>query len=334
LSETLPQFDLQVIPVLAFGFVALTLNHLAVAVALAITRGERLWNLGRFMLTQDVGRTIVNDLMVLPIALLVAFLYFELGVLGLFVALLPLIFIRYSYLSNFRLEAANRDLMQALVKAIETRDPYTSGHSVRVMGLARDIGLAAGLNMRRAAELETAALLHDIGKIEVVYEGIMQKPGALTPDERAVMESHVERGVEILRSLTSLNARIVEGVRHHHELYDGSGYPDRLAGDRIPIFGRIIKLADAIDAMLSDRPYRSALTLEEVNRELERFAGLHFDPGLVEGLIGSAALQDYARLMEIECSLASSVAAESPDEVAPSPEAPRRARGVETPALR
>lgn len=295
-------FDLQVVPVLAFGFVALLLNHLAVAVAIAMDRGERILDFGRFLLHQ-VGGTILNDAMVMPIALLVAYLYFELGVLGLFVALLPLIFIRYSYLSKFKLEAANRDLLQALVKAIETRDPYTSGHSVRVKDLARDIGLAIGTTMRSAEELETAALLHDIGKIEVVYEEILQKPGALSDEERAIIQSHVDRGVEILTSLSSFNGRIIEGVRHHHELWDGSGYPDRLKGEQIPLFGRIIKLSDAIDAMLSDRPYRSALSVEEVTRELRRFAGLHFDPELVRVVLDTEILADYAEMMRVTRSL-------------------------------
>lgn len=295
-------FDPQVAPVLAFGVVALTLNHVAVAIAIALSRKEKIWDFGRLLGTQ-LGGTVVNDLMVLPIAILVAFLYFELQVLGLFVSLLPLIFIRYSYLSKFRLEEANRDLLQALVKAIETRDPYTSGHSIRVKSLARKIGLLAGLSMRQAGELETAALLHDIGKIEVVYEEILQKPGSLTPQERAVIESHVDRGVEILTSLTSFSDRIIDAVRHHHELYDGSGYPDGLKADKIPIYARIIKLTDAIDAMLSDRPYRTALTLDEVRRELRRFAGIHFDPVLIERVAERGLLEEYAEEMQLDRSL-------------------------------
>lgn len=303
-SSGVATFELQIVPVLAFGFVALFFNHVAVAIAIALDRGERIWDFGRFLLDQ-VGGTIVNDAMVMPIALLVAFLYFELGALGLFVALLPLIFIRYSYLAKFRLEAANRDLLQALVKAIETRDPYTSGHSIRVKTLARDIGLASGISMRGAAELETAALLHDIGKIEVVYEEILRKPGALSDEERAIIQSHVDRGVEILTSLSSFDARIIAGVKHHHELFDGTGYPDRLAGDEIPLYARIIKLSDAIDAMLSDRPYRSALTMNEVDRELRRFSGLHFDPGLVDIVLETSVLSNYVEFMKMTRSLMS-----------------------------
>ena len=224
------EFELQVVAVLAFGFVAHFTNHVTVAIAIALDRGERLWDFGRSLLNQLVG-TILNDVMVMPIGLLVAFLYFELGAMGLFVALLPLIFIRYSYLSKFKLEGASRDLLQALVKAIETRDPYTCGHSLRVSSLARDIGVANGLSMRNVGELETAALLHDIGKIEVIYEKILQKPGALSTEERAIIQSHVDRGVEILTSLSSFNGSVPGwGVRHHHELYDGkrlSRWPSR-----------------------------------------------------------------------------------------------------------
>jgi putative nucleotidyltransferase with HDIG domain len=300
----LESFDPQILPVLALGTTSLFLNHLAVAGAIALSQREKLrrvvWNV-----MNRIGGTVANDLMILPISIFVAFLYFELGVIGLFVALLPLIFIRYSYLAKFRLQAANRDLLQVLVKAIETRDPYTSGHSIRVQSIAKCIGEEIGLTSARLEELETAALLHDIGKIEVVYEKILQKPGDLSEQERKIIESHVDRGVEILTSLSSFNSRIIGAVRHHHELYDGSGYPDGLAADKIPLFGRIIKISDAIDAMLSTRPYRGALPIHKVRSELLDFSGRHFDPKLVQAIVGSQILEEHASTIHLQVTLAS-----------------------------
>jgi len=295
-------FQPQIVPVLAFGVTTLLLNHLAVAGAIALSQREPIRRV-IWMVTNRIGGTVLSDVMILPIAILVAFLYFELGVTGLFVALLPLIFIRYSYLAKFRLQAANRDLLQVLVKAIETRDPYTSGHSIRVQALARGVAEVIGMGSRQMEQLETAALLHDIGKIEVVYEKILQKPGDLSEDERRMIESHVHRGVEILTSLSSFDSRIVAAVRHHHELYDGSGYPDGLAGEKIPLFARIIKMSDAIDAMLSTRPYRDALPIEKVKSELRDFAGRHFDPRLVEAVINSSMLEEHSSSIKLEASL-------------------------------
>lgn len=291
-------FDPQVIPALAFGFVALLFNHLAVIVAVALTQRAPV----RKILWQAAGRiggTVLYDVCVLPIAILVAFLYFALGWVGLFVSLFPLLVIRWTYLHKHRLETANRDLLNALVKAIETRDPYTSGHAVRVQDLAVRIGTELGLGAPKLDDLSAAALLHDVGKIEVAYEQILQKPSGLTLKERKIIESHVIRGVEILTSMSSLSQRVIEGVRHHHELYDGSGYPDGLSATEIPIFGRIIKISDAIDAMLSDRPYRKALPLSTVREELRLFSGRHFDPKLVELVWTSDILESHASQMRM-----------------------------------
>ena len=291
-------FDAQIIPVLGFGVALLLLNHLAVAVAIALSEGAPWLRVTRSLLNRIAG-TVLNDLMVLPVAILVAFLYFELWVGGLFVAVLPLLFIRYSYLAKFSLEAANRDLLRVLVKAIETRDAYTSGHSIRVQSIAKRIGEELDLGVRQCDELETAALLHDIGKIEVVYESILQKPGALSADERAVIQSHVDRGVEILTSLSSFNSRVIVGIRSHHELYDGSGYPEGLVGEAIaiPLYARIIKISDAIDAMLSTRPYRDALPLQKVRYELRNNSGKQFDPELVVLILTTSILADHAATM-------------------------------------
>ena len=286
----------QLWPFVTFGLLFLAINHAAVALAIAFSQGlafRRVWEL---VLRNSGGS--VNDILISPIALAVAFLYVQFGVGGILVVLLPMLFIRYSYLTTAKLRDANEDLLTALVKAIETRDPYTSGHSQRVSMLARQIADELGLSQRVAEQVQTAALLHDIGKIEAIYTDILAKPDSLTPEERSIIESHVTRGEQLLRDLSSMPEAVVLAVRHHHEREDGLGYPDGLRGTEIPIGAKIIVACDAIDAMLSDRPYRSALPLPLVREQLEEHAGRQFDIRIVEVLGESRILEDYATMMQ------------------------------------
>ncbi len=291
-------FDPQLVPVLVFGLVLFSVNHVSVAVAISLAHRQRVLR----VISRTIGKSgvaLIYDMLVLPVSIVVAFLYFELMEVGLLVSMLPLSVIRYSYLSRYRLELANRDLLRALVKAIEIRDPYTSGHSLRVQKMAEAIGVRIGLSERHLSELSAAALVHDIGKIEVIYEEIITKPGPLSPDEMKVIQSHVTRGVEILLSLSSVSPRIISGVRHHHEKFDGSGYPDGLKGLQIPLEGRIIKICDAVDAMLSDRPYRKALPVNVVEEELRRCSGGEFDPELVELVVSESIVAQHEHTMKL-----------------------------------
>lgn len=279
-------------PFLGFAVVFFAVNHAAVSLAISISGEAPFTETWRSLLGKS-GAGIAYDLLISPIAVLLAFLYIELQWPGLLLAFLPLLFIRHAYLINYRLAAANQDLLRALVKAIETRDPYTSGHSQRVAGLARRIAESLRLPPRKITDIETAALLHDIGKIEAVYTEILRKPDNLTAEERDIIESHVAKGVELLTSLSSFSGEVIAAVRHHHEREDGKGYPDRLRGQEIPLGAKIIKVCDAIDAMLSDRPYRSALSLHQVKEQLVTYAGIQFDAGIVQAVVESSVLEDH-----------------------------------------
>ncbi|MCJ7824265.1 MAG: HD-GYP domain-containing protein [Anaerolineales bacterium] len=275
-----------------FGLVFVILNNSAVAVAVALSEGTKI----RKVWLRIVGRTGTNlfyDILVSPIAIAVALLYQELQFVGLFLIVLPLLFIRYAYSAIVELQQANRDLLSALVKAIETRDPYTSGHSLRVASLAVRIADAMGFSPKKQKEVEIAAKLHDIGKIESTYTEILSKPSGLTPEEREVIESHVLKGVEVLEQLSSFSKEVIASVRGHHERVDGKGYPDGLRGDRIPLAARIIKVCDAIDAMLSDRSYRRALTLEQVREQLVIYSGTQFDLEVVKASIEGDVLEAH-----------------------------------------
>ena len=290
-----PGFAGQLLPFMVFGLTFLVVNHAAVSLAITLNQGLPF----RRVLEQAANNSgaRLNDILISPIALAVAFLYVSFGIAGILVVLLPMLFIRYSYLTTNKLRESNSDLLTALVKAIEIRDPYTSGHSLRVSLLARQIAEELGLNQLTVERVKDAALLHDIGKIEAVYTEILRKPDSLTPEERAIIESHVTRGEQLLRDLSSVPDEVILAVRHHHEREDGKGYPDGLLGDEIPIAAKIIVVCDSVDAMLSDRPYRKALPLTMVLEELQLHSGQQFDYRVVRSLLRSDVLADYAEMM-------------------------------------
>ena len=291
-----PNLAGQIWPFISFGLLFLGLNHAAVSLAITLSQGQPFRRVWRRALANTAG---LNDILISPVALAIAFLYVSFGIAGIVVILLPMLFIRYSYLTTSQLRESNADLLKALVKAIEVRDPYTSGHSVRVSGLARRIAEALGLKESAVANVTNAALLHDIGKIEEVYTDILRKPDSLSPRERAIIESHVTRGEQLLRDLSSVPDEVVRIVRHHHEREDGRGYPDRLLGDEIPLGSKIIVVCDAVDAMLSDRPYRDALPLPVVIEQLHEHAGRQFDHRVVRALTESSILEDFAEEMRL-----------------------------------
>jgi putative nucleotidyltransferase with HDIG domain len=181
--------------------------------------------------------------------------------------------------ANSRLERANLSFASALVATLDARDQWTAGHSAAVGTYARDIAARMGLSEREQQLVELCGLVHDIGKIGLP-SGLLQKPGPLTPDERREMEQHSVIAEQILRNVEDYS-EIAEIVRHHHERWDGDGYPDGVAGDKIPLLSRIIAVADAYDAMTSDRPYRGAMTTSAARSELAQGANRQFDTAVV-----------------------------------------------------
>ena len=177
-------------------------------------------------------------------------------------------------------DRATLDHVYALSATVDARDPFTYGHSERVATIAEMIGRAAGLPPEELTDLEFGALLHDIGKVGVP-DSILTKPDKLTEKEWRVMRKHPGEGAKIIGHVKEL-ASVVPMVRHHHEWYDGSGYPDGLKGEEIPICARIISIADAYDTMTTLRPYRVPMSQRAALEELRRCSGTQFDPELVE----------------------------------------------------
>lgn len=178
-----------------------------------------------------------------------------------------------------RLQSSILQSLLGLANALEAKDEYTRGHSDRVAALARRLALAAGRGAREAVTISHAGLLHDLGKI-AVPERILRKPGPLTDEEWTLMRRHPLTGAQIVAPLEFFGDGALI-VRHHHERQDGSGYPDGLAGEAIPVGARIVAIADVYDALTSDRPYRRACTLEEVHERMRAEADVTLDGRLL-----------------------------------------------------
>ena len=188
-----------------------------------------------------------------------------------------------NYRLNLNIEQTYLETIMALALAVEAKDPYSAGHSKRVGFYARQIGEMLGLDEEMLRTLHDAGILHDIGKIGVKDE-VLLKPGPLTADEQKMMEQHPLIGEAIVKPLRSLS-KVVSLVRHHHERFDGSGYPSGLKGEQIPLGARILAVADSYDSMISDRPYRKRLSLEETKAEFKRWSGIQYDPVIVDAFL-------------------------------------------------
>jgi putative nucleotidyltransferase with HDIG domain len=174
------------------------------------------------------------------------------------------------------LDAAYLQFVETMAQALDARDPYTAGHSLRVAAYSHALALSMGLSELDAEEIRVAAQLHDIGKIGIP-DAVLQKPGVLTPEEYGLIKLHPQIGRKILEKVGRFEG-LLAVVELHHENYDGTGYPYGLAGHNVPISARIVHVADSFDAMTTTRSYRSALGLRSATHEIERNAGRMFDP--------------------------------------------------------
>lgn len=237
---------------------------------------------------------ILNFIAISGLSVMIVFAYAYTGIEVVILLFGPLLLARYSFKLYLNMKNNFMETIQALSAAIEQKDPYTQGHSQRVCDLAEKLGQELKLRTYELEQLRYAAILHDIGKIGIP-ESILNKPGSLTREEFDQIKNHPLMGVNILQKIDFLK-EVTLIMQNHHEYYDGSGYPEGKAGDRIPFLSRIITLADAYDAMTSDRPYRAALSPEHAIEEIQDKSGSQFDPQVVraflklykEGKVGNA----------------------------------------------
>jgi putative nucleotidyltransferase with HDIG domain len=287
-SLTVEDFHLAPVPIVAAIAVYFVVNNAAVTTAVAVSDEVAFHHAWQ----RIAWPSLFYDIFSSALGPLLALLYVHFQIVGIVILVLPLFFVRHIYQVNLQLEQVNRELLVLMVKAIEARDPYTSGHSLRVSRIAAQLARERGLPSKSVDQITTAALLHDVGKIHEDFAPLLRKEARLDATERALMQTHPSRSAELVSTITAFQGAIEHAVRHHHENYDGSGYPLGLAGDAIPIGARVIMLADTMDAMTTDRPYRKALSYERVVEELERYAGRQFDPALVSAAVRSPAIRE------------------------------------------
>lgn len=291
LSSDTVQRDLGLFVV--FACVYFLVNTAAVNTAIVLSSGRafrEVWNLNtRGVLVYDLSASFVG---VFVSWLYVRFdLWIGFGSLGLIGVIVPIIAVRHVYGLYHQLEESGQELLRVMVKAIEARDPYTSGHSLRVSEMSRAMAVELGLPAREIEQVETAALLHDVGKIHEEFAPLLRKEGRLTDEETALMQTHSVKSAELVGIISKFHGFIQEAVRHHHERWDGQGYPDGVSGKAIPLGARIILIADTIDAMTTDRPYRKRLPLDVVVAELQKCRGTQFDPELIDVVVASVAVR-------------------------------------------
>jgi putative nucleotidyltransferase with HDIG domain len=262
------------------GVAYLLINEVQSGAAVALREGRRFAS----VLRSDLGSYGMALLGLVPLAWLMAVAYDLVGPLVAVVFALPLYTTRAAYQSVVELRHMFTQTIRALASAIDARDPSTKRHSEHVSGIAVEIGQEMGVSEADLEILEWGGLFHDIGKIGI-SDAVLLKPGRLDREERIEMNRHPVKGAEILANADRLRT-VVPLVRFHHEWYNGSGYPDRLIGEEIPLLARILAVADAFEAMTAVRPYQPRpKSLEQAIEELRKCAGTQFDPRVVDAFV-------------------------------------------------
>lgn len=288
----LPELPGDLVPLLAMGLTYFIVNTVSVSAVISITENRPLWRIWRVNFLWTAFHMLASVL----VGLAVAVMHQSLGLWGVFLFVTPLLFASYA----FKLYTdARQDLIKfvrVLTGVIDEVDPYTHKHSESVANIAERIARALQLPKRDVETIKLAGLLHDLGKIKMEHRELLLKPTKLTPQEKLSMCEHAVAGARMAAQVPSLK-EASEIVMAHHERMDGSGYPDGLPGDRIPLGARIIMVADAFDAMTTDRVYRKALPRHRALDELKRFSGTQFDPLIVDclvSLVNRGGLEDDA----------------------------------------
>lgn len=270
------------LPALAAIVLSFGINSTLVLGFVAAKSGKRFLDLWRGTFISTIGL----DVLATPIVFLFAWVYVNWGPFAAAALWIPVLGLRQLHKNNLDLERTNSELLELMVKSMEARDQYTSGHSRRVQQFSVAIAKGMGLLPHDVDKVSRAALLHDVGKIHEKYAPVLRKPGQLSPNEWMIMQQHPADGADLVSTMSRLRD-IVPAIRGHHERWDGSGYPDGLAGDTIPMISRIIAFADTIDAMTSERPYRKPLTENEVRSEIVRCRGTQFDPAMTDKILSA-----------------------------------------------
>jgi hypothetical protein len=293
-TDVPPIVDFAAVMVGAAVFFSLNVAIASIIVSLRTRQSLRVVLLG------DLPNFFANFVALSPLAWLMAFATYTVGWWATLLFALPVWIMRGALHQIIEIRQMFTQTVASLAQAVDARSDWTSGHSQRVQLISVDIGRVMRRSEKELEALEWGGLLHDIGKIGVP-DSVLDKPGFLTREERAIMNAHPVIGANIIAPVTKL-APELPIIRHHHEWYNGSGYPDRLMGDEIPALARILHVADAFEAMTAARPYRlTPLTGEQAMAELRKFAGIQFDPEIVDAFTKThwaAGINDSGRATE------------------------------------
>ena len=276
---------------LACGGVYFLCNSIFVSTVVGLSTGPSIWRQWQRIFLDGM----LHHLSFIALGTLAAVVYLNAGPLGMLLFAIPFLVARHSFKLYVEIRTDLKDFVRALSEVLEEVDPYTRQHSVRVSQYSIRIARGLKLGERDVDEIEYAALVHDLGKIGPHHQHILQKPGSLSHEEQRTLRGHPAAGAAIVKRVRALS-RAAEIVRSHHERPDGRGYPFGLMTRDVPIGARILNVADAFDAMTSDRPYRRALSMESALRELKQGAGTQFDADVVGCLLRLESQGGFTRI--------------------------------------
>ncbi len=268
-----------ILPIIAFSVTSCIINWLIISLMFSLLQNKSIL----YTLTINIKLSVLNGIAMMPFAIILALLFKQYTYLGVALFISPIILARYTFSLYKDSKSQYIETVNALMRAMEARDKYTEGHSQRVAEIVKELARELKYSDWSIDKLNIASLLHDVGKIGI-DDYILNKPGKLTDEEYGIIKCHPIIGYNILKDVKNLKD-VIDIVKHHHERYDGKGYPDGTSGEELSLDVYIVQLADCIDAMATDRPYRGALTREQIISELEGNSGTQFHPRVVNAYL-------------------------------------------------
>ncbi len=270
---------INIIPIVFSLTVYLMVNNIIMTILMSILTGEKALKL----LQSNVLWVIRDNFAIAPLGIIMAIAYTNYGIIGVLLFFGPLLLARYSFKMYVDMKKIYVDTVRALCQAVEEKDPYTQGHSMRVCDLSCKLAQRLGLSDKRIENLKIAAMLHDVGKIGI-DEKILNKPDVLTKEEYSKIKEHPAIGARIIQEVSFLKSA-ADIISSHHERFDGKGYPKGISDREISVEAGILCIVDVFDALTSDRPYRKAMSLEESLNIIKKDTGVFFNPHIAREFI-------------------------------------------------
>ena len=276
-----------------YAFTYVVLNNVIISILVSCISGKKFV----VIFINNIRIVLLSNLAMAPFGIILAYLY-RVSLVGAILLLFPVVLAKFTFSIYVESKEKYIQTINALTRSIEVRDKYTEGHSQRVADIADKIAKEMKYSDWKREQLKIAALMHDVGKIGI-DDAILRKPGRLTDEEYEAIKNHPVIGYNILKDVKDL-APILNLVKYHHERYDGKGYPDGKTAEELSMDVFIIQLADSIDAMSTDRPYRNALSEEAIINEVIRYSGTQFHPNVVEAYLKTKGIDMQSMVKEKE----------------------------------